>query len=127
MTVTRPTGSARREAENAPNLTAPVQGRRVELVFDDRAPGVFGYDEDPLARGGLFFRCPCGCGRLGHLNFNPAFAEGRGLVSWDGNVDRPTIAEPIAHFGRCTWRGRLEAGVWTPEPLDDETREGEGA
>lgn len=66
---------------------------------------------------GLFYKCPCGCGRVGYLPFRGRGRDGgqRPSWTWDGNKEKPTLA-PSIHSdkakGGCGWHGHLTAGIF---------------
>ncbi|MGD9921438.1 MAG: DUF6527 family protein [Pseudorhodoplanes sp.] len=75
-------------------------------------PGAFEfYSSGGRFPGGMFYLCPCGCGRLGALTFKPAPSP-----SWhfDGNRARPTLSPSVHHIieGHTHWHGHLRAGRW---------------
>lgn len=65
---------------------------------------------------GMDFVCPCGCGRMGYLNFKDDKSP---RWKWDGNETSPTV-EPSVHWvltngetSHTHWHGWLKGGVWT--------------
>jgi hypothetical protein len=87
-----------------------------------RIPGAIQYALDGR---GLFYICPCGCGKEGYLAF-----EGKQKVQgyarrydgptweWDGNKESPTLSPSILHEQKCVddvkvhWQGWLRGGVF---------------
>jgi hypothetical protein len=113
-------------------------GVKVETWDDlDKAPGNWMFslrsDSDPVQGiGGILYNCPCGCGRIGGVDFNPrnpshSEAVGRAVWNWDGNEHNPTLTPSIRHIphpmgphsteaerqqAACAWHGHLVAGVF---------------
>ena len=77
-------------------------------------PGAFeffvahGGDGAPV---GMFYLCPCGCGRRGVLHFRPHPSPS---WQWDGNRDKPTLSPSVHDMpnGKTHWHGYLRNGVW---------------
>lgn len=74
---------------------------------------------------GLFYICPCGCGKEGYLAFRGK-QDVKGLKrpydgptwTWDGNKESPTLSPSIHHQSKCAnqvrthWHGYLRNGVF---------------
>ena len=58
----------------------------------------------------LIFICPCGCGAICHVPVQPAVPYG---WSWNGSMDRPTLAPSILRTTGCRWHGYLRDGDFT--------------
>jgi Family of unknown function (DUF6527) len=123
-------------------MTSEVVGQKVnsweDLESDHRVPGRWMFslrsESDPVQGiGGILYVCPCGCGRVGGLDFhprNPKYANqpgGRAAWNWDGNEERPTLTPSIQHIphdvgphateqgkreAKCNWHGYLTDGVF---------------
>lgn len=95
-------------------MTAPVPARRVAI--GPARPGEFEYAYEATDAGegiaGLAFRCPCGCGHEGLLDFSPALTPS---WTWDGDEDKPTLDGAVA-LAACpkASRWRLFKGHWRP-------------
>lgn len=90
--------------------TAPVKAK----MFDDIdsvnvTPGGFEYFVNASDKkvAGMIYSCPCGCGRIGALDFKPS--ESPSWV-WDGNEEEPTLSPSVHDVGH--WHGYLKNGVW---------------
>lgn len=89
--------------------TIPVNAVRVDdLDAVTHKPGMFEYQfgkgDFPIA---MAFVCPCGCGHVGHLAFEP---DPSPSWQWDGNLEKPTLSPSVWQPGH--WHGWLRAGVW---------------
>lgn len=113
-------------------LPASVKGERCRNLREDGAdkPGSFAYavryGDDSGRKCGLFYRCPCGCGRDGYVGFKPPSKDdlkyGRDTWDWDGNEDAPTLKPSILKHDLSDtvalkdcpthWHGFLHAGMW---------------
>lgn len=91
-----------------------VQGHYKESHSDLKDPGDFMYagaiGHDRVDS--LLFICPCGCGVLGALSFDPN-NEGP-KWAWNGNREKPTLSPSIQKTCECRWHGHLVNGVWIP-------------
>ncbi len=87
---------------------APVRGRlRVSFEEMGELPGSFAFEASDQ---GLFYVCPCGCGRE---SFLPIAGEGRPRWRWDGNREQPTLTPSVRRTESCFFHGYFAAGVWT--------------
>lgn len=93
-------------------MAAALPARRVEL--GPARPGEFEwvYEATDAGEGiaGMAFRCPCGCGREGLIEFSPARIPS---LRWDGSESRPTLDGAVT-LAVCPSksRWRLVAGFW---------------
>lgn len=93
-------------------MTAPIVARRVEI--GPARPGEFEWVYEATEAGegiaGMAFRCPCGCGREGLIDFSPGRSPS---LRWDGSETAPTLEGAITLAG-CLKdsRWRLVAGFW---------------
>ena len=89
-----------------------VKAVLVDDIDDNPTPGAFEYFRDNERDvAGLFFNCPCGCGRQSALHFRPHPSPS---WEWDGNSEAPTL-RPSVHSmpdGKSHWHGWLTAGEW---------------
>lgn len=93
------------------------------------APGEFAYyyRDDGSGPVGLRYVCPCGCGSLGAIPFRPPHASNPPPTSdswtWDGNMEKPTLAPSISHKSGSGkkgetfdlvehWHGHLQEGFF---------------
>lgn len=77
----------------------------VESLTESKdVPGAFKFYRIAEEIRGLNFICPCGCGAVLGVSFDP------GRWTWDGNRDRPTVKPSIRHMDGCRWHGFLTAG-----------------
>lgn len=95
---------------------ASVRATRVDSITDSRdVPGAFKLVTDGKDTIGMTYVCPCGCKRIGFLNFEE---PERPRWSWDGNVESPTLTPSVHHVmhgldGTTThWHGWLTNGEW---------------
>lgn len=94
-----------------------VKANRAAHYDDLAAPGDFIFTgSNALPAGetcGMLFICPCGCGKLGTLEFSnsPDPEPGR-TWEWDGNRDLPTLKPSIRQLGPCGWHGYLTDGYF---------------
>lgn len=93
--------------------TAPVVATMFEDIDDVRGKaGAFEYyrhgDKFPA---GMIYACPCGCGRLGSLQFREPTRPEKPSWEWNGNREKPTLSPSVWHKGH--WHGWLRDGVWT--------------
>jgi hypothetical protein len=68
-------------------------------------PGAFEYYMRPnFGVAGIIYNCPCGCGRVGSLNFEAGRLP---RWSWDGNQSAPTLTPSVHHIigGETHWHG----------------------
>lgn len=84
-----------------------------QTVFDETdgkvgPPGAIAY---PADMSGMWFLCPCGCGRHGWLPFR-SHTSGHPSWEFDGNAEAPTLTPSVLQVGGCQWHGYLRAGVW---------------
>lgn len=91
----------------------PVKAHLVSDIFDgERIQGAFEYfSAKGTTHAGMLYCCPCGCGRVGALEFKPAPSPS---WTWDGNLETPTL-NPSVHDqpqGVTHWHGWLRAGEW---------------
>ncbi len=73
---------------------------------------------------GMLHSCPCGCGAIGYLNFDPDRVPARPQWKWDGNKEKPTLSPSIGirpttgllNQTMCDkkfhWHGYLKKGVF---------------
>lgn len=90
-----------------------VKAILVEDVDADGAPaGAFEfYRSEARDVAGMFFKCPCGCGKVSALSFKPDIPP---AWQWDGNRESPTLT-PSVHDnpqGVTHWHGFLTNGEW---------------
>lgn len=95
---------------------ADVKAVRVDDLDQDQRPGAFAYfrsgDRYPA---GMDYRCPCGCGQTGPLDFRPHESPS---WEWDGNIEAPTLKPSVHHRylirgeWKTHWHGYLTAGIW---------------
>ena len=83
-----------------------------EILKAGKEPGSFAYyttGVNPPKFIGIEFICPCGCGSLGSVNFDPI----RKAPCWTltGTLDKPTVRASI-HQLNCGWHGFLTDGVF---------------
>lgn len=71
--------------------------------------GSFAFEADEK---GLFYICPCGCGREGFLPFRGKAEPARPSWIWDGNREEPTLEPSVLRTEGCRWHGYLRGGVW---------------
>lgn len=90
-------------------MTVNVEARHGDLFEEAEAlpPGTIQFE---AADAGLFYNCPCGCGRFGYLPFRGSQPE-RPSWEWDGSREKPTLT-PSVHDLVCGWHGWLRAGIW---------------
>ncbi len=91
-----------------------VPAKLVESVSTDPTPGAYGFytgfsDSKIL---GMVFRCPCGCGSIGSLDFRNDNPDQHPSWTWDGNQEMPTLTPSVLKNSDCRWHGYLTAGVW---------------
>jgi hypothetical protein len=87
-----------------------------------QTPGAFYYTVNQDGeRVGLIHSCPCGCGLLGALNFDPEQKGKRPVWSRSGPDDAPTCSPSVGFHGTPQsvkgpdgyhWHGWLRNGVW---------------
>lgn len=59
---------------------------------------------------GIFYRCPCGCGKSRFLSLSGK----KPWWNWDGNLQKPTLDPSVIDDadGVTHWHGWLMSGVW---------------
>ena len=96
-----------------------VPAVRVDDIEADGVPaGAFEFFYKDGKAVGMIYKCPCGCGCEGALNFRPHASPS---WEWDGNEDKPTLSPSVHHQFTITttgekkthWHGWLKQGVWT--------------
>lgn len=92
--------------------TEPVTASYCDNIDDVVAkPGAFEfYSHKDRDIAGMIYCCPCGCGRLGSLQFRPATREDAASWEWNGSTEKPTLNPSVHHVGH--WHGWLTDGVW---------------
>ena len=92
--------------------TKPVKAmfcEDIDLVRE--TPGAFEfYSYQGVYPAGMIYNCPCGCGKLGSLQFSPSFRGDKPSWQWNGSKERPTLAPSIWDKGH--WHGWLTDGEW---------------
>jgi hypothetical protein len=91
-----------------------VKATLVDDIDSVRAtPGAFEFfvKERGGPPAGILYSCPCGCARVGALNFRPAPSPS---WDWDGNREAPTLSPSVHDMpdGVTHWHGWLRAGTW---------------
>ena len=89
-------------AEKRNAKAVPVES----IVGEGIAPGSIKFYSRDDGVVGLHFVCPCGCGRVGGVEFGP-----KGWA-WNGNRERPSVT-PSIYFnrgGQGEWHGYLTDG-----------------
>lgn len=94
-----------------------VKGKLVMHIIEETEPGVFAYRHDAKTDEavGMMFRCPCGCGSMGSIDFR-LNRKGHPMWDWDGNISKPTISPSIHRLeddGSSHWHGFLKEGIWS--------------
>lgn len=88
--------------------TEPVTAELVNDIDVSKKPGAIEYftsTERGIA--GLLFKCPCGCGLMGALDFRPHESPS---WDWNGDKEKPTLTPSVHTPGH--WHGFLTDGVW---------------
>jgi len=97
-------------------MKSVVKAVQVERFNDLKEPGQYILTGHHGVEGkhGLMFRCPCGCGALGHLPFDsytrPSYVTE--TWTWDGNETEPTLSPSIQRTSACRWHGFLKKGLF---------------
>lgn len=93
-------------------LPGPVPATYCKDIDEVKAkPGAFEfYQHGDRYPAGMIYCCPCGCGRLGSLQFRPAPREEKASWEWNGSTDKPTLSPSVHHVGH--WHGWLRDGQW---------------
>lgn len=87
-----------------------VQGHHVKDFDNMKNPGDFIYSHRNGQICGMIEVCPCGCGEMGSINFDPNTPGPRWV--WNGNQDSPTLTPSILRTVGCKWHGYLTDGVF---------------
>lgn len=85
------------EKRNAPAVLVD------QIAAEGLAPGSIKFYAREGKPHGINFVCPCGCGAVGGVVFDP------GRWTWNGNRERPTVTPSILQM-RCGWHGYLTDG-----------------
>ena len=96
-----------------------VNGNKMDQI--KAAPGAFFYyTSEGFGEGsGIVHSCPCGCGKVGSINFDPSR---RPCWTNNGNKEKPTLKPSVGirpwdgdtdvEADGFHWHGYLKNGVW---------------
>jgi hypothetical protein len=102
-----------------------VSATIVSDIDTEEAQGTPGAIQFATDGRGMFYMCPCGCGKEGYLAFTgrqrvrPDKRQWNGETwEWDGNREAPTLSPSVHHQLYCAgeykthWHGYLKKGLW---------------
>lgn len=92
-----------------------IAATQVDDIWQNTIPG--GYEffkHGDRERAGIFYTCPCGCGRVGALDFRPQAKPPS--WEWNGQDGSAITLDPSVHHiiaGETHWHGWLRNGEWS--------------